>query len=181
MLPVIGNGFLKCLLRSLCRFSFYAGKLQELDPYSGYKAQDCCLFFLRMPVYSFHLFDKAFRVFADQTAVTHVLKDLAREGVALRFQLLQIRRKLFIYRSLDPVPDMHIGIFENTVIGLFTDQASVLILPAFPAGLGIEDSIRFLDASPCDLCQKAFAQLSRSAHDGGKKKQKRLLHRFCLG
>ena len=77
-------------------------------------------FSLRLQVYSVHLFDKAFRVFADQTAVAHVLKYFAGKGIALRFQFFQIGRKLFVYGSLDPIPDMHIGIFENTVIGLFT-------------------------------------------------------------
>ena len=60
---------------------------------------------------------------------------------------------------------MHIGIFENTVIGLFTDQALILVLPTFPAGLGVEDPVSFFKTSPRDLCQKPFAQLSRSAHD----------------
>ena len=70
--------------------------------------------------------------------MAHVLKDLAGKGIALRFQLLQVGRKLFVYRSLDPIPDMHICIPENTVIGLLSDQASVLILPALPAGLSID-------------------------------------------
>ena len=95
-------------------------------------------------MYSVHLFDKASRVFSDQTAVAHVLKYLAGEGITLRFQFFQIGRKLFVYSPFDPIPDMHISVSENTVIGLLADQALILVLPAFPAGLGVEDPVSFV-------------------------------------
>ena len=124
-------------------------------------------------MYCVYLFDKAFRVFADQTTVAHVLKYFTGKGIALRFQLLQISREFFIHGSLYPIPDMHIDIFENTVIGLFADQTPVLILPAFPAGLCIEDPVSFFNTSPCDLCQEPFAQLSRPTHDDEERSRKK--------
>jgi hypothetical protein len=40
-------------------------------------------FLSSIAVYSVHLFDKAFRVFADQTDVAHIFKNLAGEWIAL--------------------------------------------------------------------------------------------------
>jgi len=101
-----------------------------------------------VPAHGFHLFDEPVCVFANQTAVSHVLKNFAGEGIALRFQFLDARRKLFVHGSLDAVTDMHIGILKNAVICLLPDQASVLVLPAFPRRLGIFLSLFYPASTP---------------------------------
>ena len=73
---------------------------------------------------------------------------------------------------------------KSAVISLFADKALVLIFPALPAGLSVEDPVSLLQAASRDLREKALAQLSGPAHDDkegpGKEKQIEFFQSFAF-
>lgn len=103
-----------------------------------------CLYFLR----------KLLRVFAGQTAVAQIGEDFFLEGIAAPFSLVKVGGQLFVHGALDPVPEVHIRLCKQGIVGFAADQEVVLIFPAFPCGLAVQDSVGLLQRSAADLCEK---------------------------
>ena len=116
-----------------------------------------------------YLLRKPRRMLPCQAAVAQIRKDLCRERVPLLLKPLQVGGQLFVHASPDPVPEVHVRPIEQRIVGFPTDQGIVLIPPAPPRRLSVEDSVGLLERPSGDLRQEFLPLRARMPHDGVEK------------
>ena len=91
-------------------------------------------------MYRLDFFNKLLRILCDQAAVTNIMEHFIGKGIPGILPFLDILRQLSLHLAVDAVPNVHIGVLENLEIHGTADEAGILILPALPGSVRIQNS-----------------------------------------
>ena len=102
----------------------------------------------------------------DEAAVAEARKDLLCKGISLFAERAQVLGELLIHAPPDAVPEVGVRLFKEGKVRLPPQEEVVLVLPAPPGGLAVEDAVRFLRRPAGNPGQESLAPGAWAAHDG---------------
>ena len=98
--------------------------------------------------------------------MAEVCKNLLCKGIALFTEFTWVLGELLIHAPPDAVPEVGVRLFKEGKVRLPPQEEVVLVLPAPPGGLAVEDAVRFLRRPAGDPGQESLAPGAWAAHDG---------------